>query len=105
MSRKFAAPTTGEELPHSIGGHVTDADTLLRHKGLGEEAVYFLKEDARKFERLAKQLHSALKSGKVMNKDELKNEMAKRGIEVSEEGLEDLLRLKEHIRFNNPTGV
>lgn len=37
--RQFNAPTTGEELPHSLGGHVTDADTLLRHKGLGEETV------------------------------------------------------------------
>ncbi|GJQ11239.1 hypothetical protein GpartN1_g3030.t1 [Galdieria partita] len=99
--RAFNAPTTGEELPHSLGGHVTDADTLLRHKGLGEEAVYFMKEDARKFERLAKQLRSALNTGKMMSKEELKLAMERRGIQVSEEGLEDLLRLKEHIKFSD----
>ncbi|GJD09471.1 hypothetical protein Gasu2_37210 [Galdieria sulphuraria] len=72
FTRLFNAPTTGEELPHSLGGHVTDADTLLRHKGLGEEAVYFMKEDARKFERLTKQLRSALSTAKMMNKEELR---------------------------------
>ncbi|KAK4528930.1 hypothetical protein GAYE_SCF67G6879 [Galdieria yellowstonensis] len=101
LKRYFNAPTTGEELPHSLGGHVTDADTLLRHKGLGEETAYFLKEDARKFEKLAKQLKSALNSGKLMTKEQLKVAMEQRGIQVSEEGLEDLLRLKEHIRFSD----
>jgi len=36
-----------------------------------------------------------------MTKEQLKVAMEQRGIQVSEEGLEDLLRLKEHIRFSD----
>lgn len=39
-----------------------------------------------------------------MNKEELKLAMEKRGIVVSEEGLEDLLRLKDHIKFLDAGG-